>query len=76
MNKVGLISKFVLEVKLTGTVGEFGYEQVSVTLVKSGSLYGGIGILKTELIGTETSSKAVLPSVNLGGLLGTVTVIV
>jgi hypothetical protein len=61
---VGLIFKFVFEVLVIVTVGELSCEKVSSTFVKSGSLYGGMGILKTELIATLTSVKAVIPFVN------------
>ena len=60
---MGLILKFVyFEVRLINTVEELGCEKVSVTLVLSGSIIGGMGIFKTEFIGSDTSGKVVVPS--------------
>jgi hypothetical protein len=44
-------------------------------VVKSGSEKAGIGTLYIELSETDTGAKVVVPSVNRGGLLGTLTLI-
>ena len=62
------------DVMLNATYGVVDSAILIATLVRSGSLYAGMGILNIEFMGTLTSAKVIVPSVKIGGLFGTLTV--